>query len=181
MGPGIISTCTSVCLGVHTHPQIAVNVWTILIFPGQDIHLHAHARSCTSGVYLTLVSISANAAWVCVTDGLCVCFHGAPAFPACSQPAHLCHSGSVSPLPQLRFLGAAQLLALSASLVTRSEACNFPLKERSLRPPCRLESRSFNVSSLVEAVQLPASLESLLCDVRLRGTLASLSSQRSVT
>lgn len=100
----------------------------------------AHPHSRISAVCLTSVSSHVNAACVCVTDGLCVCFHRAPAFPACTQRAPLCDSGSVSPSAQSWFLGAAQLLALSASLATGLAACVFPLKERSLGPLCRLKS-----------------------------------------
>ena len=100
----------------------------------------AHPHSRISAVCLTSVSSHVNAACVCVTDGLCVCFHRAPAFPACTQRAPLCDSGSVSPSAQSWFLGAAQLLVLSASLATGLAACVFPLKERSLGPLCRLKS-----------------------------------------
>lgn len=112
----------------------------LAVYPFILNSVFAHPHSRISAVCLTSVSSHVNAACVCVTDGLCVCFHRAPAFPACTQHAHLCDSGSVSPSAQSWFLGAAQLLALSASLATGLAACVFLLKERSLGPLCRLKS-----------------------------------------
>lgn len=140
-----------VYLSVSTRSWIAIHVCTSssLSIPGKYAlavysfictSVFAHPCSCISDVYLTSVSSHVNATCVCVTDGLCVCLHRAPAFPACTRHAHLCESGSVRPSAQSWFLGAAQLLALSASLVTGPAACVFPLKERSLGPLCRLKS-----------------------------------------
>lgn len=134
-----MSKCVSPLIKSNTSLSI-LGKYVLAVYPSLLNSVFAHPHSCISAVYLTSVSSHVNAACVCVTDGLCVCFHRAPAFPACTQRAHLCDSGSVSPSAQAWFLGAAQLLALSASLVTGLAACVFPLKERSLGPLCRLKS-----------------------------------------
>lgn len=135
--------CVSKCVSPLMKSSTSLSTlgkYALAVYPFTLHSVFARPPSCISVVYLTSVSSHVNAACVCVTDGLCVCFHRAPAFPACTQHAHLCDSGSVSPSAQSWFLGAAQFLALSASLVTGLAACIFPLKERSLGPLCRLKS-----------------------------------------
>lgn len=135
--------CVSKCVSPLKKSSTSLSTlgkYALAVYPFTLNSVFAHPPSCISAVYLTSVSSHVNAACVCVTDGSCVCFHRAPAFPACTQHALLCDSGSVSPSAQSWFLGAAQLLALSASLVTGLAACVFPLKERSLGPLCRLKS-----------------------------------------
>lgn len=133
-----MDSCTYAYKSILIHPgQVCIGC----VYPFTCASMRAHSYLCISSVYLTSASNHVNAAVFVVTDVWCVRFCTAPAFPACTQHARLCDWDSVSPSAQsLWSLGAAQLLALSASLVTRLAGCIFPLKERSLGPPCGLKS-----------------------------------------